>query len=510
MTQRLRILLPLAIVTVAAIAVSFYVAHRRQLEAERDATLPPMESACKEAERFDAQREPAIEAYAAARTSIQHGQAADRDADWEVAIDAYQRAAIDCRRAVPLAQRRLADEAKVSAEKLRSEAAQAGADKLERYRTGQSAYDAALKAIQAGELIEARDRFRTSGETFRLAVAEMPAANARGDAQSAHIAALGAGVSSEDPRFAKAAELLNVGEKAYGDSEFAGAVEAFVSAKALLEEALRSKIDAGPPGMITFRSKASEGRGKTDLIEFVVGSTAEQIDGAMRLCEQAVKNCNREWYADEERHEVELHAFALDRYETTVAAFARFVEETGYHTTAEELGYAYQFDGLGWVKANGLSWKHPYGPDSSDRDFLDHPVSSMSATDAEAYCKWADARLPTAEEWEFAARGDEGRIFPWGTQWDPTRAHWSNGGTERTRPVGTLATGATPDGVNDLAGNVWEWTATQVGAERVLKGGSWQENNPANLRAAARLFESPTEPHVDGGFRCAKDLSEAP
>jgi serine/threonine-protein kinase len=125
----------------------------------------------------------------------------------------------------------------------------------------------------------------------------------------------------------------------------------------------------------------------------------------------------------------------------------------------------------------------------------------VSWDEAVAYCKWAKVRLPTEAEWERAARGTEGRLYPWGDpEPDPTRANYAHAAPAPT-PVGLFPKGATPDGIQDLTGNVWElvadWYADQYpkqkrnptgpksGEERVLRGAGWV-TGPLNLRALAR------------------------
>ncbi|HEY7984782.1 MAG TPA: SUMF1/EgtB/PvdO family nonheme iron enzyme, partial [Ktedonobacterales bacterium] len=131
---------------------------------------------------------------------------------------------------------------------------------------------------------------------------------------------------------------------------------------------------------------------------------------------------------------------------------------------------------------------------------LDHPVVKVSWLDATAYAAWLARvtglpwRLPTEAEWEWAARGEEGRLYPWGDQWDPARANTSEGGKGGTTPVGAYAGrgDASPCGAHDMAGNEWEWTSSawqqypnddrrgsnQVDStkNRVLRGGSWYFN----------------------------------
>lgn len=243
-----------------------------------------------------------------------------------------------------------------------------------------------------------------------------------------------------------------------------------------------------------------------------VGSTGEEIDLALALCNQHRKDCQRAWYEDETVQTVSLAPFALDQTEVTNEAFARFVEATGYATDAEKLGYSTRFEPalFAAIEARGHNWKAPDGPGSSYKERLKHPVTNMSYNDAAAYCRWQAARLPTAAEWEYAARGDSGRIFPWGAEWKPDFAHWQNGEAAGTRATGSIPSGNTPEGIADLVGNVWEWTSTLENGKAVLKGGSWMESNPASLRAAVRRLEDPNIPSLDNGFRCAHDVNQWP
>jgi formylglycine-generating enzyme required for sulfatase activity len=136
-----------------------------------------------------------------------------------------------------------------------------------------------------------------------------------------------------------------------------------------------------------------------------------------------------------------------------------------------------------------------------------YPVIHVSQKDAMAYCEWAGKRLPTEVEWEFIARGVERRIFPWGNEWDTARARWKDGSKRPLQPIGLLPDGATPKGLQDLAGNVWEWTASHTNAGKsVLKGGAWSTDNPSHLRSAIRLDEAPDFSSDDTGFRCVRDL----
>ena len=201
--------------------------------------------------------------------------------------------------------------------------------------------------------------------------------------------------------------------------------------------------------------------------------------------------------ADDEkpRRKVVLDAFSIDRFEVSNALYARFVAAT-HRASAGSSGSA---------------------PATS-------PVVEVSWDDAASYCAWARKRLPTEAEWEKAARGTDGRRYPWGDQWDGTRANSAETRAGGPVDVKSYPSGASPYGVHNMAGNVWEWvadwydegyyprsvnrdpTGPASGKYRVLRGGSW-DNNPGHLRAAERNFDRTDVKNGNFGFRCAKGRS---
>ncbi len=261
-----------------------------------------------------------------------------------------------------------------------------------------------------------------------------------------------------------------------------------------------------PPPPST-RQSQSAGRAPSQAIRFVAGSSAAEQAAAHDLCVQflSAEGCDRTGYADEIQRTATLAPVKVDRHEITNADFAAFVEQTGHRTTAEKRGYSWS----GFTKGTDLSWRAPTR-NVSYLNRLGFPVVHVSRFDAEAYCKSQAKRLPSEEEWEFAARGQDRGIFPWGNEWRAKHAIWGGEGAKRLQPVASLPAGASPDGLQDMSGNVWEWTRSEVptsqGVEGILKGGSWLEVNPATLRGAARLQEQASYSSSDVGFRCVKDL----
>ena len=195
-----------------------------------------------------------------------------------------------------------------------------------------------------------------------------------------------------------------------------------------------------------------------------------------------------EFLYGEDKRRVTLNAFYMDKYEVTTSRYAKFLQDTG--TEAPRA----------WEQATPVS-------------FGDRPVVSVQWADASTYCKWAGKRLPTEQEWEKAARGTDGRTYPWGED-APTRLHanfekreWK--GYATLVQVGKLEEGKSPYGIYDMAGNVWEWTSSDYDRRgaKVLRGGSW-DSSPFNLRSTNRTMADPPLIFNDLGslgFRCAQD-----
>jgi formylglycine-generating enzyme required for sulfatase activity len=213
-----------------------------------------------------------------------------------------------------------------------------------------------------------------------------------------------------------------------------------------------------------------------------------------------------------------LPTFRLSRTEVTNAEFAAFVRTSGHKTNAEQRGWGWVWRDKHWQQIKGADWRHPHGPESSIMERQDHPVAQVSWFDAQTYCRWYGLRLPTDAEWEYAARGGDRRRYPWGHVapradglqranygTDPCCAPDAQDGYATTAPVGSYPSGASPFGLLDMAGNVWEWvsdTPPEKPAVKIIRGGGWG-NNPYCLRTSYRHINEPAASLDMVGFRCA-------
>jgi formylglycine-generating enzyme required for sulfatase activity len=147
----------------------------------------------------------------------------------------------------------------------------------------------------------------------------------------------------------------------------------------------------------------------------------------------------------------------------------------------------------------------PTAPDCGWID--DHPIVNVSWHDAASFCRWSELALPTEVQWEKAARGTDGREYPWGNGWDPRLCvcSVSPARATSTAPVGSIPSGASPCGCLDMAGNVWEWCADRYDGKheyRVLRGGSWGNDLTVYFRAHFRVRYNPDYGYYNRGFRC--------
>jgi formylglycine-generating enzyme required for sulfatase activity len=237
------------------------------------------------------------------------------------------------------------------------------------------------------------------------------------------------------------------------------------------------------------------------------------------------------------RHRVYLDAYWIDKTVVTNAMFARFVAETGYATLAERQGWGFTYDQFTktFERPKGAQWRHPRGPGSDIVGKDDYPVLQVAREDAFAYAAWAGRRLPTEAEWEKAARGTDGRLYPWGDA--PIAGHLANyadrnlsvdgmdtkadDGFAFAAPVGSYPAGASPYGALDMSGNVLERVldrfaadyysrspsrnpeGPQTSLEFVYRGGSWHDTK-AYMRCAFRYWFTADGRSDRGSFRLAQ------
>jgi formylglycine-generating enzyme required for sulfatase activity len=234
--------------------------------------------------------------------------------------------------------------------------------------------------------------------------------------------------------------------------------------------------------------------------EFYAGFTKEEIKKRYNIWQAYVKpHVNQDepgWisYIYQTYHKTNIRPFYIDKNEVTYTEYKEFLEATGHRPLTEGLEKFIPGD--------------------------DYPVIGVSWYDAAAYCKWRGKRLPTQDEWEFAARGNKRRIYPWGNDNpDGTRGNFAdinadvswknktyNDGYKFLAPVGSYSRGATPDGIYDLGGNVKEWTATVDWKKKVaiIKGGSF-ENAFDDMQGADQRISNIVNVNYSLGFRCACD-----
>jgi formylglycine-generating enzyme required for sulfatase activity len=233
------------------------------------------------------------------------------------------------------------------------------------------------------------------------------------------------------------------------------------------------------------------------------------------------------------RHQVTLSAYCIDTTEVTVAAYAACVASGACRAAPLTVN---------WTSYPPEDVK-TFSRFCNRNDRPDHPINCVDWDQAAAYCAWNGKRLPTEAEWEYAARGTDGRVYPWGNDvptvkrlnvrgsavvamtrpgWNPewSGTHDSDDGWGATAPVGSFPNGRSPVGALDMAGNVWEWTAdwygayskraetdprgAKAGTSRVVRGAGWATQEPDKFRAARRIWSTPLTRDCDIGFRCAQ------
>ncbi len=265
-------------------------------------------------------------------------------------------------------------------------------------------------------------------------------------------------------------------------------------------------------------SQACAAQGATDAVpvtvgipagRFIAGSDASERELAYRLDEAAYGHAitrRRGWYANERpRASYHLDAFRIMAAPVSNAQYATFLAATG-HVWPDVDRVTWQ--GYGSVHDYARTRRHAWADGTPPPGRADHPAVLVSHADARAYARWLSAttgriwRLPTELEWEKAARGTDGRLFPWGNEFDANLLNSADAGPFDTLPVGLFAADSSPFGVLDAAGQVFEWTASPGNPGRfVVKGGSWDDRGCGVCRPAARHARPQELRHILIGFR---------
>ena len=287
------------------------------------------------------------------------------------------------------------------------------------------------------------------------------------------------------------------------------------------------------PGDISVREKDGMNMVYVPAGEFTMGAPAAVLTAS---CLNYMVSCG---YSDSNTdapvHSVTLDAFWIDQTEVTFAQYALCRKDGACTATASQGSICGNFKFCeSPVDPNNLSaYIQPFYPAKLmgqpvqiylKKEYANYPVVIVSWEDAQKYCAWAGGRLPTEAEWEKAARGTDGRLFPWGTaKFTGEYANAANNINHSTA-VGSFPKGASPYGALDMAGNVEEWVADYYsedyyresftsnptgpadGSFRVVRGGSWIDY-PDGLFATSRGWNIPTIYDIIFGFRCAQDVN---
>lgn len=259
--------------------------------------------------------------------------------------------------------------------------------------------------------------------------------------------------------------------------------------------------------------------------DYIAGSDAAERDYAYQISAEAIAQRpdqvvqarqqlqSRRWFdAEPGRQTQSLPAVCLSRHLVTNAEYQQFIQATG-HRQPEISAADYQEQGFlvhPYDDVRPFLWINRQYPSGEGQ----HPVVLVSYEDAIAYANWkaqqdsATYRLPTADEWEKAARGADGRYFPWGDDWRPEATNWAQSGLWHTSAVGAYPLSRSVYGIEDMAGNVFEYTSTRLEnsatSRSVMKSCSW-DDLPGFCRAAYRHTRPITSRHILFGFRLVKE-----
>jgi len=245
---------------------------------------------------------------------------------------------------------------------------------------------------------------------------------------------------------------------------------------------------------------------------FIKGSDPAEREYGYKLDEAAYGH-NRtrtgKWYDTEpDKLRVATEGYSIAKTPVTNRQYTFFIEDSGHRVpSVDEVTWS------GYQLVHPYSSTHPYKWKNNlpPKGMEQHPVVLVSYDDAIAYTEWLSRRtgqtwgIPSSDQWERAARGDVGAIFPWGDNFDPTRLNSHDSGPFNTQPVGLYPNGASPHGMLDAAGQVFEWIATEPEQRSAwVKGGSWDDKGCGVCRPAARHARPKSIKHILVGFRVVR------
>ncbi len=269
--------------------------------------------------------------------------------------------------------------------------------------------------------------------------------------------------------------------------------------------------------LLTLPTLASEFKAPATIVipsgPFITGSDDAEREAAYKLDEAAYGHSvtrKNGWYDHEAKREtITLPEYRITKTLITNSQYAAFLNETGHRApdVKPKVWKSYRL-----IHPFDRTRRHAWADGKIPEGREDHPVVMVSYDDALAYAEWLSGktgqtwRLPTEKEWEKAARGTQGHMFPWGDTYEPANLNSHDKGPFDTLPVGSFPKGDSPFGLVDAAGQVFEWTSTPSGKNRFrVKGGSWDDKGCGVCRPAARHGRPHFLKHILVGFRLVQE-----
>ena len=237
--------------------------------------------------------------------------------------------------------------------------------------------------------------------------------------------------------------------------------------------------------------------------------TGKIISANIMRPDNMVKISAGKFFYGDENEEINIdYDYFIDVFPITNEQYEKFIEQGGYQNNDY-----WSEDGNSWRRKVKIT--EPKYWDKRKFNESEYPVVGVSYYEAEAYANWAGKRLPTEEEWERAARGTDGRVYPWGNEFDKEKCNSAESRIGRPTLVSQYPNGISPEGCYDMAGNVWEWVSSfynkeDEGTTREIRGGSWDSDAPLCRSAARSYSRAPAYRNIGIGFRLARSVALGP